>query len=171
LAVLSEIANDRDWRLFQELGAQADLLLSTGHYVRELNLGRARADLPVNAAAAFHDLRDWRQAQGLTAQPALAILRASLDLPKPAMERLIKRHDRVYVATGIDADPAKRRAIEALVATVMRIAGDGGERTRASARSPDRIAYICVATCPSVGTTCTPSPILRCQPASDSRLS
>lgn len=124
-AVPAEIANARDWRLFEELGAQADVLLTTGRYVRDLAMGDAQASLPVNETTAYQDLRDWRQAQGLTAQPALAVLSETLSLPLPTMEYLIKRYVRVFVATGIDVDVTRARAIEAQGATVMMIAGRG----------------------------------------------
>lgn len=124
-AVPAEIANARDWRLFEELGAQADVLLTTDRYLRDLTMGAAQASLPVNEAAAYQDLRDWRQAQGLTAQPALAVLSETLTLPLPAMEHLIKRHVPVFVATGVDVDCNSGTGIEAQGATVMMIAGRG----------------------------------------------
>jgi riboflavin biosynthesis pyrimidine reductase len=125
--VPGEIANARDWRLFEELGAQADVLLTTDRYVTDLTMGDAKAGLPVNEAAAYQDLRDWRQGQGLTAQPALAVLSETLHLPLKAMEYLIKRHVRVFVATGGDVDVTRARAIEAQGATVLRMAGCGQE--------------------------------------------
>ena len=35
LTVPKMIVNERDWRLFQELAAQADLIISSGRYLRE----------------------------------------------------------------------------------------------------------------------------------------
>jgi hypothetical protein len=42
LMVPKNTANDRDWRLFQELAAQADLIISTGRYLRDWAEGRAQ---------------------------------------------------------------------------------------------------------------------------------
>lgn len=121
--VPGEIANPRDWRLFEELAAQADVLLTTGRYVRELARGDAQAILPLSEEPAYQDLRDWRRAQGLAAQPAVVVLSASLDIP--LMEPLIGRHGRVYIATGSsDVDAARIGAIEAQGARVI-VAGQG----------------------------------------------
>ncbi|MGH8533316.1 MAG: RibD family protein, partial [Gammaproteobacteria bacterium] len=120
--VPDDIANARDWRLFEELAAQADVLLTTGRYLRQLARGDAQAILPLSEEAAYQDLRDWRQAQGLAAQPAVVVLSASLDVP--LMETLISRHGRVYVATGSDVDAARVRAIEARGARVI-VTGQG----------------------------------------------
>ncbi|MFN2221501.1 MAG: pyrimidine reductase, partial [Candidatus Promineifilaceae bacterium] len=35
-------ANERDWRLFQELATQADLIISSGRYLRDWADGRAQ---------------------------------------------------------------------------------------------------------------------------------
>jgi hypothetical protein len=39
------ITSDADWRLYQELAAQADVLLTSGRYLREWAEGRAQASL------------------------------------------------------------------------------------------------------------------------------
>ena len=49
LVVPESIANDRDWRLFQELAAQADLLISSGRYLRDWADGRAQEIIRVEA--------------------------------------------------------------------------------------------------------------------------
>lgn len=77
------IANDRDWRLFQELAARADCLITTGRYLRELAAGCAQDILPLGAE--FDDLRRWREAAGMPAQPDVAIVSASLDFAIPPL--------------------------------------------------------------------------------------
>ncbi|RME52690.1 MAG: pyrimidine reductase, partial [Caldilineae bacterium] len=42
LIVPKQIANERDWRLYQELAAQADLIISSGRYLRDWAAGRAQ---------------------------------------------------------------------------------------------------------------------------------
>ena len=42
LMVPKATANGRDWRLYQELAAQADIILSSGRYLREWAEGRAQ---------------------------------------------------------------------------------------------------------------------------------
>lgn len=103
------IANGRDWRLYQELGAQADLLVTTARYLRQLAIGEAQDMLPVGLAPEFEDLRQWRLAQGLSAQPDVAVLSASLDIPLETLTKLGER--RLYVITGENADPARIQAL------------------------------------------------------------
>ncbi len=97
------IANSRDWRLFQELAAQADLLISSARYFRQAIEQEAQAELPVGLAPEFDDLREWRIAQGLAAQPDIAVFSASLDIPVEALHAYTDRN--VYIITGGDADP------------------------------------------------------------------
>lgn len=118
--VPESITNPRDWRLYQELAAQADVLLTSARYLRELSEGTAQDSLPLSQDPAFADLHDWRREQGLAPQPAVVILSASLDLP---LTTLCEAMDRpVYVATGDDADP---QALQAIRDTGARILSTG----------------------------------------------
>jgi len=96
------ITNDIDWRLYQELAAQADVLLTSGRYLRELAEGKAQDGLPVGED--FPDLITWRREQGLAEQPAVVILTRSLDLPLELLEGMERT---VYIATGANADKRK----------------------------------------------------------------
>jgi riboflavin biosynthesis pyrimidine reductase len=75
------ITNEYDWRLYQELAAQADILITSGRYMRDLAEGKAQDELPLGSSAQFEDLRQWRLANDLPPQPAVAILTSSMDLP------------------------------------------------------------------------------------------
>jgi|AMFO01.1.fsa_nt_gi Pyrimidine reductase, riboflavin biosynthesis len=121
-AVPAHIANARDWRLYQELAAQADVMLTSGRYCRQLTAGRAQDLLPIGPEPEYRDLRDWRKARGLSPQPHVAILSAGLDIPTSVFSRL--RDRRVYVVTTTRAD---RKRQETLVAHGARIlhAGEG----------------------------------------------
>ncbi|MEN8803429.1 MAG: pyrimidine reductase, partial [Thiogranum sp.] len=81
------IANKRDWRLFQELAAQADLLITSARYFRQSEDQEAQAELPVGSSAEFDDLRAWRIERGLSPQPDIAFFSASLDVPVNAINR------------------------------------------------------------------------------------
>lgn len=105
------IGNSRDWRLYQELAAQADLLITSARYFRQFEVGEAQDDLPVGPGERFADLRQWRLDQGLAAQPDVAIFSASLDIPEHALKAYVER--RVHVLTGADADPARVDALRA----------------------------------------------------------
>jgi len=99
-SVPAAIANARDWRLYQELAAQADVLITSGRYFRQWVEGRAQAALPIGDE--YPDLADWRRGQGLATQPAVAIVSRSLDVPLDALAHLAGRD--IYVFTAESAD-------------------------------------------------------------------
>jgi len=101
------IANPRDWRLFQELAAQADLLITSARYFRQAAEQEAQAELPVGSGPEFDDLREWRIRQGLSPQPDIAVFSASLDIP---VESIRLYEDRtLYLITGAMADTERLR--------------------------------------------------------------
>jgi len=104
------ITNLRDWRLYQELAGQADLLITSGRYFRQSIIGEAQAPLPVGEQAAYADIRTWRAAAGLTPQPDIAIMSSSLDIPDAALEPYSRR--KIIVVTGEDSDPRKARSLQ-----------------------------------------------------------
>jgi len=98
-------ANPHDWRLYQELAGQADLLITSGRYFRQSHIGEAQDQLPVGNQQEFDDIREWRLAQGLPEQPDVAILSSSLDIPLAALEPY--RHRRILVITGESSDQTR----------------------------------------------------------------
>jgi riboflavin biosynthesis pyrimidine reductase len=115
-------ANARDWRLYQELAGQADLLVTSGRYFRQSLLGEAQDALPLGSRQAFDDIREWRAARGLAPQPDIAIMSSSLNIPLAALEPYRKR--RIYLVTGEEADPGRVAALQDNDITVIR-AGSG----------------------------------------------
>lgn len=111
------ITNERDWRLYQELAAQADILVTSARYLRDLAGGEAQDILPVSDDPAYADLHAWRREQGMAPQPAVVILSASLDLPIETLCESLNRP--VYVATGAQADRERVDRIRACGATVL----------------------------------------------------
>lgn len=99
------IGNSRDWRLYQELAAQADLIITSARYFRQFACGEAQDHLPVGPGERFADLRQWRLDQGMGAQPDIAVFSASLDIPESAIHAYRER--RLHVLTGEAADPAR----------------------------------------------------------------
>ena len=116
------IANSRDWRLYQELAGQADLLITSGRFFRQSVLGEAQDILPVDSKPEYRDIREWRSQQGLSAQPDIAILSGSLELPLAALEPYRDRS--ILVITGTAADPAKVTDLQQNGIEVIH-AGDG----------------------------------------------
>lgn len=122
MTVPKTIANDRDWRLYQELAAQSDILLSSGRYLRDWAAGRAQEILQVDDPR-YADLRAWRVERGLSPQPDIAIISGSLDFPIPPV--LVSGGRRALIITAGNPDPAKRKEIELHGVQVI-VAGDRG---------------------------------------------
>lgn len=118
------LTTEDDFRLFLELHAQADCLVTHGGYLRALEDGRLGNILQVGVHDLGLDLPAWRKAQGLDPQPAIVVASASLDFPIP--EAIKSAGQRLMIATGQGADPDRVRAWEALGYEVIR-AGAGQE--------------------------------------------
>ncbi|MFP4648490.1 MAG: RibD family protein [Halorhodospira sp.] len=95
------LTNPRDWRLFQELAARADCLLTSGRYLRELEAGYAQDALPIGSQ--FPDLQYWRRQNGQPEHPDVAILSSTLNFEIP--HSLIEQHRRVWLFSPPGADP------------------------------------------------------------------
>lgn len=127
LTVPQQTANDRDWRLFQELAAQADLIISSGRYLREWAEGKAQEILQVDDPR-FADLREWRQALGLNPQPDIAIVSGSMRFPIPDV--LTKNGRRFLVFTAGAPDQDRVDEIEQKGGRVLVAGEDGVDGTR-----------------------------------------
>lgn len=118
-----------DFRLFLELQAQADCLITHGGYLRALAAGHLGNILQVGAHPVGKDLVAWRKAQGLASQPAIAIVSRSLDFIVP--ESVQAHAQPVYIFTGEAADSHRVAAWRERGYTVI-FAGSGpvveGER-------------------------------------------
>jgi riboflavin biosynthesis pyrimidine reductase len=121
LVVPKQVANSRDWRLFQELAVQADVVISSGRYLRDYASGHAQEILRVYDDPQFADLAQWRTQQGLSAQPDIAVISASLDFPIP--EALLAGGRRVVIFTTEQADRGRVRELEDRAGQVV-MAGD-----------------------------------------------
>lgn len=97
-------ANDRDWRLFQELAVQADVIISSGRYLRDYAEGKAQEILRVYDDPRFEDLGRWRAERGLSPYPDLAVISGSLDFPIPSFLTQSDRHVAVITHGGADRD-------------------------------------------------------------------
>lgn len=102
-SVPSTTANPRDWRLFQELAGHADVLISSGRYLRDLAAGQAQDALPVGSARAFSDIHRWRRHESLAAQPDVVFLSEDLDFPLP--QALLQQGRTIRIFT-VDTPPS-----------------------------------------------------------------
>lgn len=101
------LTTDSDFRLFMELHAQADCLITHGGYLRALGQRKLGNVLQVGTRPEHSDLAEWRRRNGLKPQPAVIIASASLNFP--IHESLQEFGQEVYIATGRRADPARVR--------------------------------------------------------------
>ncbi len=120
-ATPENLTSTEDFRLFQELQAQADCLITHGGYLRSLADGKLGNILQVGLRTDAEDLTVWRKQNGLAAQPDLVIASASLDFPMP--ESLAAHQQHVLIATGTKADPQRILEWEQQGYTIV-IAGD-----------------------------------------------
>jgi len=127
-SVPDSIGNKRDWRLYQELAAQADVMITSARYFRQLDKGCAQDLLPVGQESDYADLAVWRAEQGLKPQADVVIVSASLDIPLDAVKSLTNR--RVWVLTVQGAGAMRRKLLEDNGVTVVQ-AGIGQVQGRA----------------------------------------
>jgi riboflavin biosynthesis pyrimidine reductase len=130
-------ANERDWRLFQELATQADLIISSGRYLRDWADGRAQEILQVDDPR-FADLRAWRRDQGLPLQPDIAIISRSMRFPIPDV--LTEGGRRIVVFTTADADPERVKTVEKHLGRVV-VAGETGVEGHSLAEGMRNLGY------------------------------
>lgn len=104
-ALPKSLTSQEDFRLFLELHAQADCLITHGGYMRSLSEKKLGNILQLPKDRDCEDLYSWRTLQGLAPQPAVVIASASLDFP---MHPSLKENNQtVYIATGKNADKNK----------------------------------------------------------------
>jgi riboflavin biosynthesis pyrimidine reductase len=111
-----EIANAHDWRLFLELAAQADVLLTTARHLRSLVHGRHQE---LFAMGANRELAAWRCDRHLSAQPAIAALSEGLDIPVDAVRAIYDGP--LLVITGRHAPASRVAAIRAAGIEVLQL--------------------------------------------------
>jgi riboflavin biosynthesis pyrimidine reductase len=109
LEIPGATANERDWRLYQELAAQADLIISSGRYLRQWDAGQGQEILQIDDPL-FADLGEWRQSQDSPPQPDIAIISRSLRFPIPSA--LTSNDRKIIIFTTIQADPGRVEEIQ-----------------------------------------------------------
>jgi len=102
----ASITNRRDWRLYQELAAQADVIIVSARYFRQLARGCAQARLPVASEPEYADLLDWRRMNGFKAQPDVLVLSNSLDIPPQALQQAQDRDITICTCEQADSERA-----------------------------------------------------------------
>jgi len=137
MTIPTNVANDRDWRLYQELAAQADLIISSGRYLRDWAAGRAQEILQVDDPE-FADLKAWRLSQGLSPQADIALISRSLRFPIP--EILTAAGRKVLVFTTTNPDPERVQEIESKAGQVI-VAGEDSVSGAQMVRQMSELGY------------------------------
>ncbi len=102
------ITNPRDWRLFQELAVQTDILITSGRYLREYATGVKQEILQIYDDPQFEDLRHWRLSRGVSPQPDLAVISSRLDFVVPPALLGDDRSLLIFTPKSADADQIQR---------------------------------------------------------------
>jgi riboflavin biosynthesis pyrimidine reductase len=138
MMVPTDTANDRDWRLFQELAVQADVIISSGRYLRDYAEGKAQEILRVYDDPRFEDLGRWRAERGLSPYPDLALVSGSLDFSVPQF--LTQSGRRVIILTHGAADRERARRLEDEAGQVI-VAGELGVSGREVVAALGELGY------------------------------
>jgi riboflavin biosynthesis pyrimidine reductase len=110
LALPDAIVTRHDFRLLQELMAQADCFITHGGYLRAIESGALDDILQVGASQDTSDLVGWREQQGLPEQPDIVVASATLHFDVP---RSLRDHgQRVTIVTVASAPPERIRRLE-----------------------------------------------------------
>ncbi len=124
-AVPPALANPRDWRLYAELAAQADVLLTTGAHLRAVAAGR-HGNLLTLSDEAHADILAWRHDQGWPTHIPCAAVSGTLDLPAA---RLCTQHPGpLLIITGEAASAQRAKILNQAGIEVVR-AGSGSRLT------------------------------------------
>jgi len=117
------LRNDRDWRLFQELMVQADVVLVSGRYVRDVGRGAALNIIPDLADGDAGDLISYRVERGLPARPAVAVVTRSGGFDAAVAAGL---SDRVLITYGAETDAETLRSWTDAGLDPVHVGMDGG---------------------------------------------
>ena len=125
--VARELKNSPDWRLFQELTAQSDAIITGAGYLKRYAAhGNAAENVldQFSEGAEFAELGRWREEHGLKRNPDIIIVSRSLDFDIP--EAAVSAGRNIIVATTYEgADSPKAKEFKKAGATVAG-AGKGG---------------------------------------------
>jgi riboflavin biosynthesis pyrimidine reductase len=138
----AELKNASDWRLYQELMAQANVIISGGAYFKRLKARGAQDILyQFDPGQAFEQLGEWRLRAGYQKRsPDLAILSRRLDFELP--NELVESGRRVVIfTTDAMANSARAKALQAGNTTIVGSGEPGVEGGRLIATLAGEMDY------------------------------
>ncbi|MBI3899132.1 MAG: dihydrofolate reductase family protein [Gammaproteobacteria bacterium] len=103
------ITHERDWRLYLELAAQSDAVVTSGRRLRQM-AKRAAADMRCIEQTGHTDLIEWRRQYRLPPHPACIVLTASLDLPFTELRE--REHGNIILMSPVQPTADQTQAIK-----------------------------------------------------------
>ena len=120
-----DLRNASDWRLFQELLAQADVIISGEAYLKRLSVPGSQVEDVLSQfepGKGFEDLGEWRLGAGYKKRsPDLAIVTRSLDFKIP--QGVLESSRRITIFTTLDLAASKEA--RALTSPQVSVVGSG----------------------------------------------
>ncbi len=107
--VARELKNDSDWRLFQELTAQSDVIITGAGYLKRYAAMGEKAENVIDQfskGGEFASLGEWRESRGLKRNPDIVVVSRGLDFEIPAAA--FRDNRKVIVFTTTDAAASQR---------------------------------------------------------------
>ncbi len=104
------LTDPRDLRLLCELMAQADCLITSGSYLRDLERGSLGNLLQLPKESEYQDLHDYRARHHASPYPSVLVVSRSLDFDVPAS--IAEHHQTLRVLTPKDAPAERIKALE-----------------------------------------------------------
>lgn len=102
-----ELKSDDDFRLFLELYAHADCIVTHGGYMRSLAAGRLGNVLQIPDVDWTSYIHEWRAARGLKPAPDVVILSGSLEFPWHSSLDCFSQQ--VHIVTGVHASESAKQ--------------------------------------------------------------
>jgi len=122
-----KLKNPSDWRLFQELTAQADVLITGASYMNDfMEKGKSVQNVltQFDKGSPFEDLGIWREQHGLQRNPDVVIVSRSLSFSLP--EVIFQRGRRAFIFTTYRmSDSENAKELERTGATVIGAGHEG----------------------------------------------
>jgi len=140
--VAHELKNASDWRLFQELTAQSDVIITGAGYLKRYASSGEKAENVIDQfskGGEFASLGDWREGHNLKRNPDIVVVSRSLDFEIPAAA--FKDNRKVIIFTTTDGAFSQKAADYQKIGAEVVSAGKVGVDGKVMIRNLSRRGY------------------------------